>query len=138
MVESRALPDETTIKLPRMKLVCERCRYRWKQAIPRWSRGHVLMKRGDKFVCVSDVVRYELGACVDFVPMLEVIGFSVFGANPCPRCGDSDARVVQGLLAPPSYGDEDFACTELRAEDFIKVGTQWRLKAEIIEALRPS
>ena len=121
-----------------MKLECVRCRYTWKQAIPRWDRGHLLMKRGDKAAFVSDDVRYELGDPVDFAPMLQAIGFSEFGPDPCPRCGNGGARVVQGLLTPASYGAEDLACTELRAEDFMKVGTQWRLRPEIIETLMSS
>lgn len=138
VVGSRALPDRSTITLPRVKLECVRCRHTWKEAIPRWDRGHLLMKRGEKSVFVSDELRYELGDPVDFAPMLEVIGFSDFGPSPCPRCREGGARVVQGLLTPSSYGSDHLACTELRAEDFIKVGTQWSLRPEIIEALLSS
>jgi hypothetical protein len=132
----KGLPNQTTISLPRVKLECVRCRHTWQQAIPRWDRGHVLMRRGDTTVFVSDEVGYGLGERVDCAPMLEAIGFSAFGPSPCPQCGHDDARMVRGLLTSPSYGNETLTCIELQAHDFMKVGTQWRLRPKVTAALQ--
>jgi len=98
------------------------------------------MKRGDTTVFVWDDVGCELGCelgdRVDIKPMLEPIGFSVFGPSPCPQCGYGGSRTVRGLLVPSSYGNEAFDCIELSAQDFIKAGTKWRLRPEVIAALR--
>jgi hypothetical protein len=122
-----------------MKLECPRCRHTWKQATPRWDRGHLLMKRGDRTVLVMDDLGYTFGESMQDVvaPLLRTIGYSDV-AYPCPRCGDSNARVVRGLLAPPNYGSEDFACTYLNENDFIKAGPKWQLRPEAIEALTRS
>jgi hypothetical protein len=128
---------ESTLTLPRMKLECLRCRHTWKQAVPRWDRGHLLMKREDRTVFVTDDLGHELGESIQGVvaPLLRRIGFSDFSAEACPQCGHGNARVVRGLLAPSTYGSEDLACAFLLEEDFIKVGLNWQLRPEAIETL---
>jgi hypothetical protein len=123
-----------------MKLECLRCRHTWKQAVPRWDRGHLLMKRGNKTVFVADDLGYEFGESIEAVagPLLRTIGFADFGAEVCTHCGYDNARVVRGLLAPFTYGSEDLACAFLLNEDFINVGATWQLRAEAIEALTRS
>ena len=39
------------------------------------------------------------------------------------------------MLSPPDYGSEEFACTELDENDFIKVESKRQLRPEAIEAL---
>src|SRR5688572_21576807 len=130
---------ESTLTLPRMKLECLRCRHTWKQAVPRWDRGHLLMKRGDKTVFVMDDLGYAFGESIKDVvaPLLRTIGYSDL-TYLCPQCGDGNARVVRGLLAPPNYGSEHFACTDLDENDFIKGGSKWQLRPEAVEALTRS
>ena len=130
---------ESTLTLPRMKLECPRCRHTWKQATPLWDRGHLLMKRRDKTVFVMDDLGYALGESIQDVvaPLLWTIGYSDLTC-PCPQCGAGNARVVHGLLAPPNYGSEDFACTDLDENDFVKDGPKWQLRPEAVEALTRS
>ena len=122
-----------------MKLECPRCGHTWKQATPRWDRGHLLMKRGDRTVFAIDDLCYAFDASIQDVvdPLLRTIGYSHL-TYPCPQCGDGNARVVRGLLAPPNYGSEEFACTELDENDFIKVGPKWELRPEAVEELTRS
>ena len=119
-----------------MKLECPRCRHTWKQAVPRWDRGHLLMKRGDRKVFVTDDLGYEFGESIHSVvaPLLRTIGITDFGGGLCPQCGHNKSRVVRGLLGPSSYGSEDLACAFLLEEDFIKVGRNWQLRPAAIEA----
>ena len=97
------------------------------------------MKRGDKTVFVMDDLGYAFGESMQDVvaPLLRTIGYSDL-TYPCPQCGDGNARVVHGLLAPPNYGSEDLACTDLNENDFIKAGPKWQLCAEAVEALTRS
>ena len=133
----RTAMEESTLTLPVMKLECLRCRRTWKQATPMWSRGHLLMKRADKTVFVMDDLGYHFMECISVVvaPLLREIGYCDFTADPCPRCGHGNARVIRGLLAPSSYGSEDFRCVDLSEEDFNKVGPKWQLRPAVIEAL---
>ena len=89
-----------TLTLPRMKLECPRCRHTWKQATPRWDRGHLFMKRGDRTVFVVDVLGYAFGESMQdvVVPLLRAIGYSDLTC-PCPRCVGRQSRVVRGLLS---------------------------------------
>ena len=82
---------EFTLTLPRMKLECRRCRHTWKQGVPMWSRGHLLMKRGGKIVYVEDDLGYLLDKSIDeeVLPLLREIGYSNF-VDACPHCGHGD------------------------------------------------
>jgi len=97
------------------------------------------MKRGDRTVFAIDDLCYAFDASIQDVvdPLLRTIGYSHL-TYPCPQCGDGNARVVRGLLAPPNYGSEEFACTELDENDFIKVGPKWELRPEAVEELTRS
>jgi hypothetical protein len=96
------------------------------------------MKRGDRTVFVADDLGYAFAESMQdvVVPLLRAIGYSQL-TYPCPRCADANARVVRGLLAPPNYGSEDFTCTDLDENDFIKAGPRWKLRPEAVEALTP-
>jgi hypothetical protein len=98
------------------------------------------MKRRDRTVFVVDDLCYEFGESIQDVvaPLLRRIGFADFGTEVCPQCGHVNARVVRGLLAPPSYGSENLACAFLLEEDFMKVGRKWQLRPAAIEALTRS
>jgi hypothetical protein len=97
------------------------------------------MKRGDRTVFVMDDLGYVFDESIQHVvePLLRTMGYSDL-TYPCPQCGDGNARVVRGLLAPASYGSEDLACAILLEEDFIRVGSKWQLRPEAIEALTRS
>ncbi len=127
---------EFTLTLPRMKLECRRCRYTWKHGVPLWDRGHLLMKRGGKIVYVEDDLGYLLDESIDVavLPLLREIGYSAF-IDACSQCGHVDIRLVRGLLAPPNYGTENFDCTNLDENDFIRAGSKWRLRPEASDAL---
>ena len=91
-------------------------------------------------VFVADDLGYLFDESIDVVaaPLLREIGYSDFHADGCPRCGHREIRVVLGLLAPPNYGNEDFACMNLDENDFIKAGPKWQLRPEAIDALTRS
>jgi hypothetical protein len=97
------------------------------------------MKRGGRIVYVEDDLAYLLDKSIDVavLPLLQGIGYSAF-VNACPQCDHVDIRLVRGLLAPPDYGSEDFACTDLDEGDFIKAESRWQLRPEAIEALTRS
>lgn len=94
---------ESTLTLPRIKLECLRCRNTWKQALPRWDRGHLLMKRGGRVIFVMDDLGYAFGESIQSVvaPLLQTIGFADFGGETCPGCGRTNARVPVGFSRRP-------------------------------------
>jgi hypothetical protein len=127
---------EIAITLPMCKLSCRRCGYTWKEAVPRWDRGHVLMERENQRVFLFDDIVLELGEAVDFASLLMPIGFSWLGSR-CRDCGSDRVRVIRGLLvAYDACGEQEMKCLELTVEDFVKDGTRWHLNPLTVRDLR--
>src|SRR5690242_6076403 len=112
---SRCTMNQTILILPICELKCRHCGHRWLKAIPLWDRGHVLANKGNLHIFIHDSVRVELGECVDFLAILEPLGFSM--RETCPRC--SAGEVIVPYPAKIA-GKEDVPCTELTAADFTR------------------
>jgi hypothetical protein len=101
-----------------------------------WDRGHILMRRQDLVVYVTDEIAYDLGEVVDIRSILVRADFRWYG-GPCPVCGSENFSIVRGLLvARDAYGTEEIRCLELGASEFERVEASWALTSAADTALR--
>ena len=111
------------IRLFREVLSCQSCLFSWEGHVHGFSRGHAVLRKGDKLLFIPDDLAYLFPDApnFDYCSVFENEGW--VDLESCPKCGELN-------LFPPQYDQnkmEDVDCIYVDQHDLAEECGVWSL-----------